>query len=88
MNEQQIKELSESMNVSVADLMCMAKSVANSIEQDKAKDAFIAMNEDVRVETTLAYSQHAVRKINKFTSTYLTNKEAKEAFQQSVLNLM
>jgi hypothetical protein len=84
MNEQQIKELAESMNVSVAYLMCLAQSVANDIKKDKAEQAMIEMP----IETTQAYASHAVRKMNQFTSTYLTNSEARNVFQQNVLELV
>ncbi|MFZ2172348.1 MAG: hypothetical protein WAW61_22270 [Methylococcaceae bacterium] len=84
MNEQIIKELADSMNVSVTDLMCLAKSVAISIKQDKAEQAMIEMP----IETTRAYVAHAVRKMNQFTSTYLTNGEARNLFNQNVLQIL
>ena len=84
MNEQQIKELAESMNVSVADLMCLAQSVANDIKKDKSEQALIEMP----IDTAQAYASHAVRKMNQFTSTYLTNSEARNVFQQNVLELV
>lgn len=88
MNEQQIKELADSMNVSVTDLMCLAQSVVIGINQDGAKDSFLAMNDSDKVETTSAYVAHSVRKMNQFVSTYLTNPEARELVHTNVLALM
>jgi hypothetical protein len=88
MNEQQIKELAESMNVSVTDLMCLANSVVNSIVKDGAKEAFLSMDETDRVEMSSAYIPVAVRKMNQFTSTYLTNPEARKVFKQNVLEVL
>lgn len=86
MNE--IKLLAESMGVSVADLMCFAESVAVGINQDGAKDAFLSMTDSDKTETSIAYAAHAVRKMDQFTTTYMTNPEARELFQANVLALM
>jgi hypothetical protein len=88
MNEQEIKALAESMGVSVADFMCLAQSVANSIQQDKASAAFMALPADDREDMAASYVVHAVKKIDQFTSTYLTNAEARRAFQSNVLAII
>ncbi len=84
MTNNQAADLAKSMNVSEADLMCFARSVANSIEQDKAADGFVACTEQEQVEIAQAYAAHAVKKVESFTAAYLTNPEAKKAFQDSI----
>lgn len=86
MNPEEIKALAESMNVSVADLMCMAKSVANSIEQDGAVDALSQASDEDSTKMIQAYAVHAVKKVDQFTTTYMTNPEARETFQARVYN--
>lgn len=79
MNNSEIAALAESMNVSRADLMCLAQSVANSMAQDGVK------SEMLTVELTEAYVPVAVKKFEQFAATYQTNPEAREAFAMSVL---
>lgn len=86
MKPEDIKALADSMGVSVADLMCMAQSVANSIEQDGAVDALSQASDEDSTKMVQAYAVHAVKKIDQFTTTYLTNPEAREMFQARVYN--
>jgi hypothetical protein len=88
MNESEINLLAESLGVTPADLLCMAQSVANSIDKDGAKKAFLEMNDYDKTETATAYVANSVRKFNQFTSTYLTNQQSRQAFQSNVLSLI
>ena len=82
------KQLANSMSVSEADVMCLANSVANSLEQDDAANAFLALDESTRTKLAVAYVPHAARKIEQFASTYLTVREGREALQHTVLGLL
>ena len=72
--------LANEMNVSLADLMCLAGSVANSIKQDD-----VALDQ-VSTEVVTAYIPHAVKKFDTFATKYLTNPDARETFQRKVLS--
>ncbi len=74
------KQLAEETGMSEADIMCMAQSVANSIKQDKAEDAFVNAPAQQQAEMTEAYAAHAQRKFDQFYTRYLTNAEARKAF--------
>lgn len=86
MKQEENKALADSMNVSVADVMGMAQSVANSIEQDGAVDALSKASNEDSTKMIQAYVVHAVKKVDRFTTTYLTNPEARETFQKRVYN--
>ena len=79
-----IEQLAKDLNVGEADLMCLLTSVCNSLKQDKAVDAFLAMSESDREEMCLAYVQHAVRKIKEFYTAYITKPDLKENFDTYV----
>lgn len=86
MTKSEIKNFADEMGVSVTDLMSFAQSVANSIEQDKAVDAFINASDEDSTKMTQAYAAHAVKKSDQFTTKYLTNPEARSTFQTKVFN--
>ena len=81
MYSQQVLKLAQSMNVSPADVLMFAQSVANSIQKDKAENALTAMP----VETIQAYAIDANKKFQSFQTRYMTNPQARKNFQQSVL---
>jgi hypothetical protein len=78
MYSQEILDLAQSMNVSPADVLMFAQSVANSIKKDNMQDS-------KNVEAVMAYAQHAVTKHRNFSNTYFSNPNAAKAFQMSVL---
>jgi len=88
MNEQEIKELAESMGVSVADLMCLARSVANSMIKDKVADTFFDVSEENQTMMTESYVIFAVKKFEQFALTIQTNPEAKLAFNDRIADLL
>ena len=79
-----ITQLAQSMNVSETDLMCLAQSVANSIEQDKAANAFVNMSEEDQVKMTETYVVYANNKMQEFVTIYQLNNSARSAFQQKI----
>lgn len=83
--QQQAQELAQAMGVSAHDVLAMAQSMANSIKQDKAADAFLAAGDDDRRAFTEAYASHAVKKLESFHSVYMSRPEAREVFQRKVL---
>lgn len=82
-----IKELAKSMNVSELDLMCLAKSVVNSLIEDGAAKAFINADEKDKIKMIEAYVVHAVKKFESFHTTLLTNPEARKVFMNKILSL-
>jgi galactose-1-phosphate uridylyltransferase len=81
------KKLAETLNVSETDLMCLAQSVANSIEKDGAADVALQNQDTFGVEIVKAYIPVAAKKYDTFVSTYLTNPDAANSFKQSVLSI-
>ena len=81
---QDILDLATSMNVHPADVLMFAQSVANSIKQDSMVNTFIDSDENTRTELSLAYAQHATKKFQSFTNTYLVNETARGLFQSAV----
>ena len=85
---QSVIDLALSMNVSPADVVMLAQSINNSIEQDKATQAFIDSSEDERADFTSAYLKVAVRKFESFQSKYQTDSNAAKTFNLTVLELL
>ena len=79
-----ITQLAQSMNVSETDLMCLAQSVANSIEQDKAAKSFVNMSEEDRVKMTEAYVVYANKKMQEFVTIYQLNTAARSSFSHKI----
>lgn len=71
-----------------ADFMALAKSVANSIEQDKMGDALLEMDADLQKDFLLAYVDHAIRKIEQFKIRYFTDDHAKNAFRMNIFLML
>ena len=86
MTTQRIKDLAEEMNVSEADVLMFAQSMANGIERDKAARAFMDGNTQTQAELVNAYAADSVKKIISFHSKILTNPEANKVFCLSVYN--
>lgn len=84
-----IKQLADDMDVSVTDLMCLANSVANSLQQDKVTiEQVEGLSENDKVDLVRAYACHAQRKIQQFHSAYLTNGNVKLTIRNSVYGLL
>jgi|GEM_PF-1990709 len=90
MNEMndQIQQLAAQMGVSSTDVLSFAQSIALSIEQDKVTDALFATNADDQTEILQAYAVHTAKKSQQFVTTYMTNPEARRAFQLRALHLL
>lgn len=82
-----IKKLADSMGVTEADVMCLARSVINSLEKDKVVDTFKGATDEERADITLAYVVDADKKWQQFVSIYKTQKGADDLFRQTVLKL-
>lgn len=88
MNEQEIKELAESMGVSVSDFMCLARSVAQSMITEKVSDIYLATTEENQTMLAEGYVVHAVKKFEQFAMTVQTNPAAKQAFSTRIADLL
>lgn len=84
MTSEAIKSLAEQMGVSESDVLCFARSIANSIEKDRAADFFVNASEQNQCDMVNAYATHAVRKINEFYTSYITNSEVSSLFNDMV----
>lgn len=80
-----IEALSYQMGVEVSEVEAFAKSICNSMEQDKVEGFFVdnATNEERR-ELTVAYAQHAVKKLQEFQTSYMTNQNMRILFNDMV----
>lgn len=77
MNAQQ---LALEMNVTESDVNSLLNMVCNSIKQDLADEAFIALSVEDRAEMVCAYVQSEVKKFSEFCVTLMTNDEKRNAF--------
>ena len=83
-----LKKLAKEMNVSESDLKCFADGVVSSLIKDKASETFMASNASDRIGITEAYVTNEGRKMEQFTTAYLTNTKAKTNFRKQILNLL
>lgn len=80
-----IESLAYKMGVELREVEMFAKSICNSIQQDKADSFFTnEASEDERKDMTLAYAQHAVRKLQEFQTSYMTNQNMRSLFNDMV----
>lgn len=77
--DSQIQKLAKEMNVSPADVVCFAQSVANSMLNDK-----LTQEHAKKVGLVTAYASHAIRKFQQFQLKVLTNPDAKKALMQKI----
>jgi hypothetical protein len=81
-------DLAMSMGVSVSDLMCLARSVSNSIQQDRVESAFLNASNSDQVKIASAYVPVAVKKHQAFVAAYLTRPADRSAFDREVFRLV
>ena len=86
--DQLITKLAKSLKVSTHDIKCFAQSVVNSIETDNIADIYIHSSEEDRVKIAHAYTLEANKKIMKFIEMYKINPAAKQAFIESVYDVL
>lgn len=84
MNNELIKQLAKDMGVSESDVLCFARSIANSITKDRAADFFVSTSEQNQCDMVQAYAAHAVRKINEFHTSYMTDSRVNSLFNDMV----
>ena len=65
-------------------MLCLARSVANSLEKDKADQSFISASPEEQIEIATAYAQYAVRKFEQFAARYQTCPDTRDAFREEV----
>jgi len=82
-----MQELAKELNVSVADLKCLLTSVINSLHQDNMVEKFYSATEEERIEICEAYVITAVKKMETFVSTYITNPVARKQFIKTLFAL-
>ena len=87
MNTELIKQLANNMGISEVDLLCFARSVANSIEQDNCVESLKVLNETDRIHVVEAYVVHANRKMQQFATRYQGCPEARDLFRRQVFEL-
>jgi len=81
----QIESLAYKMEVDPREVEAFARSICNSIKQDKVEEFFTgSASDEERKDLTLAYAKHAVRKINEFHTSYLTNQNVRSLFHDMV----
>lgn len=81
-------EMAKILNVTETDLMMLLNSVVESIKTDKAVDCFLGMSESERVEMSQAYIVHAVKKFESFVTSYITNQDKKQSFNEYIFELL
>ncbi len=82
-----MQELANELNVSAVDLGSLVHSVINSLHEDGMVEKFYSATEEQRIEICEAYVIAAVKKMNSFASTYMTNPEARRQFIKTVFAL-
>jgi len=82
-----INALAAELGCSPADLKCLAVGVAEAMKKDDAVDAFFK-HPEMQVALCEAYVAAQLKKFDAFVVTYMKNKEAREAFQIRVLQLL
>lgn len=86
MGQELIAQLAKEMNVSEADVKCLAQSVANSMVHDKCEEQFKNADSTTQSALTEAYVSHANKKFQAFQAAYLANPEARAAFIAKTYN--
>lgn len=87
--ENTAQQLANEMGVSITDLMCLAKSVANSLEQDKVGvEQMEKMSENDKVDLVEAYVCHANRKFKQFHTAYLTNNNVRQTVLETASEML
>mgnify|MGYP003661555685 CR=1 FL=1 len=80
-----IESLAYKMDVEPREVEMFAQSICNSIQQDKADSFFTnEASENEQKEMTVAYAQHAVKKLQEFQTSYMTNKNMRSLFNDMV----
>ena len=83
-----LKKLAAEMNISESDLNCFAQGVINSMTKDKIVDSFLSMGDTDQAKITSSYAANEGRKMEQFTTTYLTKAEARDSFVKQVHGLL
>ena len=81
---QSIKEIAKTWDVSEADFLMFAQSIANGIERDGAAEVFKASEAKVQIDFVKAYAIDSVRKFTNFQTIMMTNKQARDAFDLDI----
>lgn len=84
MKNELVKQLASEMGVSESDVLGFARSIANSIEKDKASEFFVNSSEQNQCDMVSAYATYEVRKIDDFYTSYITNSEVSDLFNDMV----
>ncbi len=86
----QIADLAKSMNVTVADVLCLARSIINSMEKDKVTETFIQADNEDQAELVRAYAVDANKKMESFVAQYFITKakHGQDAFRSTVRALL
>lgn len=80
-----IESLAYKMDVEPREVEMFAQSICNSIQQDKADSFFTKeASEDEQKEIAVAYAQHAVKKLQEFQTSYMTNQNMRSLFNDMV----
>lgn len=80
-----VGDLANLMGVSESDLIGFAKLIASEIEKDNISDFFVSEESSGhREDITLAYASHAVKRFREFQTTYMTNSNVSNLFNDIV----
>lgn len=80
-----IESLAFQMGVDVCEVKCLAQSICNSLEKDKVSGFYVEnANQQQKIELTQAYARHAVKKMNQFYTSYITNTTSRDLFNDMI----
>ncbi len=83
-----ILSLAQSMGVSEADVMAMAKGIVSDLIKDGIDEVYLKSETNLQCDLVQAYAMHQTKKLRDFHTTYLTNPQATNAFQCCVYDLL
>lgn len=80
-----VEALAYQMGVDAREVEMFARSICNSMGQDKIEGFFVSnASDEERKELTVVYARHAVKKLQQFHTSYMTNQTVKALFNDMV----
>ncbi|ANO57567.1 hypothetical protein [Vibrio phage vB_VhaS-a] len=83
---EKIEKLAFELGVTPSDVTMFAQGILIDIVRDGAATHFTQSDAKTQQDFIEAYSKHQVRKFESFTTTYLTNGDARESFIKTVFS--
>jgi len=79
-----VNKIAKEMGIDPIDVKCFATSIINGMKKDGVVETFISGTEATKLDLLMAYADDACKKMDQFTTKYLTNPEARATFIKSV----